>query len=98
MVFIDPFNIFSVISLLLVLLEYPAKTSHPWHVIDEMYNIKFCMEYTAPWAGFELTTLVVIVVDLVGSCKSTYDTVKTTTSLRQNRWFQLSYCEPSNNM
>jgi len=31
-----------------------------------------CIEYTSPWVGFELTTLVVIGTDCIGSCKSTY--------------------------
>ena len=31
-----------------------------------------CIEYTSPWAGFKLTTLVVIGTDCIGSCKSNY--------------------------
>ena len=30
-----------------------------------------CIEYTSPWAGFKLTTLVVKCTDWTGSCKST---------------------------
>jgi hypothetical protein len=30
---------------------------------------KCCIEYTSPWMGFELTTLVVISTDCTGSCK-----------------------------
>jgi hypothetical protein len=37
-------------------------------------------EYTSPWTGFELTTLVVIGTDYTGSCKSKYHTVTTTTA------------------
>ena len=33
------------------------------------------MEYTLPWAGLELTTLVVIGTDCIGSCKSNYHTI-----------------------
>ena len=47
-------------------------------------NIKkwCCIEYNSPWAGFqiELTTLVVIVTDCIGSCKSNYHTITTTTT------------------
>ena len=37
-----------------------------------------CIEYTSPWTGFELTTLVVIGTDCTGSCKSNYHTITTT--------------------
>ena len=37
--------------------------------------------YTSPWAGFELTTLVVIGTDCTGSCKSNYHTTTTAPSL-----------------
>ena len=40
-----------------------------------------CIEYTSPSAGFELTTLVVIGTDCIGSCKSNYHAITTTTSL-----------------
>jgi hypothetical protein len=39
-----------------------------------------CIEYTSPWTGFELTTLVVIDTDCTGSCKSKYHTITTTTT------------------
>jgi hypothetical protein len=39
-----------------------------------------CIEYTSPWAGFELTTSVVIGSDFIGSCKSNYHTITTTTA------------------
>jgi hypothetical protein len=39
-----------------------------------------CIEYTSPWIGFELTTLVVIGIDCIGSCKSNYRTIITTTA------------------
>ena len=41
---------------------------------------KLCNEYTSAWAGFELTTLVVIGTDCTCSCKSNYHTIKTTTA------------------
>ena len=31
-----------------------------------------CIEYTSPWAGFEITTSVVIGTYCIGSCKSNY--------------------------
>ena len=34
-----------------------------------------CIEYTSQWAGFKLTTLVVIGTDCIGSYKSKYYTV-----------------------
>jgi len=39
-----------------------------------------CIEYTSPWNGIELTTLVVIGTDCIGSYKSTYHTITTTTA------------------
>ena len=37
-------------------------------------------EYTSPWTGFELTTLVVIGTDCTDSCKSNYHMVTITTA------------------
>ena len=42
---------------------------------------KCCIEYTSPWAGFELTNLVVTGTVSIGSCKSNYHTITTTWSL-----------------
>ena len=39
-----------------------------------------CIEYTSPWAVFELTTLVVISTDSIGSCKCNYHAMTTTTA------------------
>jgi hypothetical protein len=36
-----------------------------------------CIEYTLPWAGFKLITLVIIGTDCTGSCKSNYHTITT---------------------
>jgi hypothetical protein len=39
--------------------------------------ITYCrIEYTSPWTGFELTTLVVIGTDCTSSCKSKYNKTK----------------------
>ena len=42
--------------------------------------ITSCTEYTLPWTGFKLTTLVVIGTDCIGSCKSNYHTIMTMTA------------------
>ena len=47
----------------------------------------YCIEYTSPRTGFELTTLMVIETDCTGSCKCNYHTIMTTT----NPSFDLSY-------
>jgi hypothetical protein len=41
---------------------------------------KCCIEYTSPWTGFKLTTLVTIGTDCTGSCKSNYHTITTRTA------------------
>jgi len=40
-----------------------------------------CIEYTSPWARFELKTLLVIGTDYTGSCKTNYHTITTTTDV-----------------
>ena len=42
--------------------------------------ITYCIEYTSPWAGLELTTLVVICTDCIWSHKSNYHMITTTTT------------------
>ena len=57
--------------------EYLEKTTNMSQVTDKLSQ---CIEYTSPWAGFELTTLVPIVAtgtDCTGSCKSNYHTITT---------------------
>ena len=39
-----------------------------------------CINFTSPWGGFELTTLVVISTDCTGSWKSNYLMIMTTTA------------------
>ena len=51
----------------------------PWPVksLTKFISVA-CIEYTSPWAGFELTTLVAIGTDCTGNCKSNYHTIMTT--------------------
>jgi len=48
--------------------------------VTDKFIIQYCIEYTSPWAGFELKTLVEIVTDCIGSWKSNYHTITTTTT------------------
>jgi hypothetical protein len=54
-----------------------GKTTDLSQVTDKLYHIMF---YTSPWSSFELTTSVVIGTDCIGSCKSNYHTIMTTTA------------------
>jgi hypothetical protein len=47
-------------------------------VTDKLFSIML-YRVQLTWAGFELTTLVVIGIDYTGSCKSNYHTITTTT-------------------
>jgi len=58
--------------------DHPEKTTDLSQVIDKHYQIML-YRVQLPWAGFELTTLVVIGTDCIGSCKSNYHTITTTT-------------------
>jgi hypothetical protein len=57
-------------------LEYTEKTTELPQVTDKLYHIMF----TSSWAGFKLTTLVVIGTDCRVSCKPSYLTITTTTA------------------
>ena len=49
-------------------------------LVEENRVPGICIEYTSPWSGFKLTTLMVIGTDCTGSCKSNYHTMMTTTA------------------
>ena len=58
---------FSYIWQVVLMVEYPKKTTDLSQDTDKLYHI---MVYTSPWSRFEHTTLVVICTDYIGSCKS----------------------------
>jgi len=59
--------------------EYLEKTIDLSQVIDKHCHIMLHRVHLA-WAGFELTMLVVIGTDCIGSCKFNYHTFTTTTA------------------
>ena len=64
----------------------PEKTTE---VTDKLYH-----EYTSPaWVGFELIPLMVIDTDSKSSCKSSYHTITTTTSLIMTQYESLRTCD-----
>jgi len=53
----------------------------PGYIVSTFYIfLKCCIEYTSPGTGSELTTLVVIVTESTGRCKSNYHITTTTTA------------------
>ena len=60
---------------------YTENTIDLSQLTDKLYHI---ILYTSPWLRFELTTLVVIDTDCLGSCKSNYYTITATASPLNN--------------
>ena len=55
--------------------------NHDLPQVNLSHNSINCIEYTSSWAGFELTTLVVIGTDCIGSYKSNYHAIMTMMAL-----------------
>ena len=74
------FNNISAISWLSVLLVQetggPRENHRP---VASHWQTSSQMLYTSPWSWFVFTTSVVIGTDCIGSCKSNYHTIRTTT-------------------
>jgi hypothetical protein len=94
MVFNTTFNNITVISWQSVLLvkETGVLWENHWPVAShKLFHIMLYRVYI--WVGFELTTLVVIGTDCIGSCKSNYRTITTMTAPGMvSESVQICYC------
>ena len=89
MVFNTTFNNISAISWQSVLLveEIGVHGGKPQTCLKSLTNFitYYCIEYTSPWTGFELTTLVMIGTDCTCSWISNYHII-TNTTVPTNKW------------
>jgi hypothetical protein len=71
--------------------EYTEKTIDLPQVTDKLYHVMW-YRVQLPWAGFELTTVVVICTDCIGNYKSKYHTIMATSvplyifNVKHNLW------------
>ena len=67
-----------------------GKTTDLPQVTGKLYHLMLIRLHLT-WAGFELTTLEVIMTDCIGSCKSNYHSITTTPLVRKKRTCWGSY-------
>ena len=95
MVFNATYNNISAISWRSVLLveETGVPGENHWAATNHKFTTQCCIEYTTPWTGFELTTLVVICTYCTGSYKSNYLMITiTTVPLKYRRRIENKVC------
>ena len=87
------FNTITFTSWQSILLE--EETADLSQVTDKLYHI---MLFTSPWSRFELTMSKVIGTDCIGSCKTNYHTITTTTAPRNLNVFTVLKITFNNNL